>query len=57
MLEELTVDDVVVLKAMIGWRSVNTRLLIDSVGFKRTKFYNCVNKLIKPGLINRVLTG
>jgi len=57
LLEELTVDDVVVLKAMSGWSRVNTRLLMDSVGFKRTKFYNCVNKLIKLGLINRVLTG
>jgi len=57
LLKELNLDDIILLKAMSGWSKVNTRMLMSSVNFKRTKFYNCVNKLIRLGLINRVLTG
>ncbi|MHC1627501.1 MAG: hypothetical protein ACXQTI_01540 [Candidatus Nezhaarchaeales archaeon] len=57
MLRELNLDDITLLRAMSGWSRVNTRMLMSTVNFKRTKFYNCINKLIRLGLINRILTG
>jgi len=57
LLRELNLDDIILLKAMSGWSRVNTRMLMSTVNFKRTKFYNCINRLIRLGLINRILTG
>lgn len=57
MLKELSVDDIVLLKTMAEWNRVTTRELMSAVDFKRTKFYNCINKLIELGLVIRVLTG
>ncbi|MEM4576548.1 MAG: hypothetical protein QW701_03670 [Candidatus Nezhaarchaeales archaeon] len=57
MLKEIDVDDVVLLKVMSRWSRVGTKALMSAVNFKRTKFYNCINKLIKLGLVSRVLTG
>ncbi|MDI9619525.1 MAG: hypothetical protein QFX33_01680 [Candidatus Nezhaarchaeota archaeon] len=57
MFKELKIDDVLLLKVMSNWNKVDTRLLMSSVKFKRTKFYNCLHKLMDLGLIERVLTG
>ncbi len=57
MLRELNLDDITLLRAMSGWSRANTRMLMSAVNFKRTKFYNCINKLIRLGLIDRILTG
>jgi len=57
LLRELNLDDITLLRAMSGWSRVNTRMLMSAVNFKRTKFYNCINKLIRLGLIDRILTG
>lgn len=57
MLEELDCDDILLLKAMSVQSKLDTRSIMLAVNFKRTKFYNCMNKLIRLGLVNRVLTG
>ncbi|MEM4653555.1 MAG: hypothetical protein QW535_05610 [Candidatus Nezhaarchaeales archaeon] len=57
MLKELNVDDIVLLKTMSEWNKIATRELMSAVNFKRTKFYNCINKLMRLGLVVRVLTG
>ena len=57
MLEELNVDDIALLKAMSGWGRISTRDLMSVVSLKRTKFYNCINKLVRLGLVDRVMAG
>lgn len=57
MLKEIDVDDIMLLRVMCRWSRVGTKTLMSAVNFKRTKFYNCINKLIKLGLVSRVLTG
>ena len=57
MLEELNADDIALLKAMSRWSKISTRDLMSVVGLKRTKFYNCVNKLVRLGLVDRVMAG
>ncbi|MEM0217732.1 MAG: hypothetical protein QXM73_03150 [Candidatus Nezhaarchaeales archaeon] len=57
MLKELSIDDVILLKTMSEWNRIATRELMSAVNFKRTKFYNCINRLMKLGLVVRVLTG
>jgi len=57
LLKELSVDDIVLLKTMSEWNRIATRELMSAVNFKRTKFYNCINRLMKLGLVVRVLTG
>jgi len=57
LLEELNVDDIALLSTMSKWSRVNTRDLMSVVGLKRTKFYNCINKLLRLGLVDRVMAG
>lgn len=57
MLDELSVDDIALLKAMSKWGRINTRDLMAIASLKRTKFYNCINKLVRLGLVDRVLAG
>ena len=57
MLEELNVDDIALLSAMSKWSRINTRDLMSVVDLKRTKFYNCINKLLRLGLVDRVMAG
>ena len=57
MLEELNADDIALLKAMSRWSKISTRDLMSVVGLKRTKFYNCINKLVRLGLVDRVMAG
>ncbi len=57
MLEELNVDEIALLKAMSKWGKVSTRELMSTVSLKRTKFYNCINKLVSLGLVDRVMAG
>ncbi|NHW44888.1 MAG: hypothetical protein HA491_04045, partial [Candidatus Verstraetearchaeota archaeon] len=57
MLEELSADDIALLRAMSGWSRISTRDLMSVVGLKRTKFYNCINRLVKLGLVDRVMAG
>jgi len=57
LLEELNADDIALLKAMSRWSKISTRDLMSVVGLKRTKFYNCINKLVRLGLVDRVMAG
>jgi len=57
LLEELSVDDIALLRAMSRWSRISTRDLMSIVGLKRTKFYNCMNKLVRLGLADRIMAG
>jgi predicted transcriptional regulator len=57
LLEELSADDIALLRAMSGWGRISTRDLMSVVGLKRTKFYNCINRLVRLGLVDRIMAG
>jgi predicted transcriptional regulator len=57
LLEELGADDIALLRAMSGWGRISTRDLMSVAGLKRTKFYNCINKLVRLGFVDRVMAG